>query len=76
MPCYYRTTLRPAGFGGLPIGVSWRYVELPRDDFYRGHLPLVAVSRHRYGVIETDRELTPAELRHFDIEPVEGGDAV
>ena len=30
----------------------------------------IPISRHHYGVIETDRELSPAELKNFDIEPV------
>ena len=63
----YRTTLRPAPFGGVPVGVTWRFVELPRDyTLNHGDLPR---SQHRYGVFETDRALTPEELRHFDIEP-------
>jgi hypothetical protein len=68
MPKRYRTTLRPAGFGGVPDGVSWEYVEWPTMmDFHRSDIP---TSQHLYGVIETDRELTPEELRHYDIEPV------
>lgn len=62
----YRTTLRPISFCTLPSNLKWQYVEIPLDDaHYRPDLP---VSRHRYGVFETDRELTPTELRHFDIE--------
>jgi len=73
MPHRYRTTLRPVAAGGLPMGVTYRYVELPWDgSIYRGHFPLLPVSRHRYGVVETDRALTPAELAHFDIEPIAG----
>ena len=61
----YRTTLRPAGFGGVPEGVSWRYLEWPSMmGFGRADIP---TSRHRYGVIETDRPLTKAEMEHFDI---------
>lgn len=67
MPRRYRTTLRPAGGGGLPPGVRWQYIEVPADDWREIHLPR---SRHRYGVIETDRELTQDELEHFDIVPV------
>lgn len=67
----YRTTLRPAGGGGLPWGLKWTYAELPSDAFdLHARLPHMPVSRYRYGVVETDRELTPDELRHFDIEPV------
>ncbi len=66
----YRTTLRPAGFGGLPSGVGWRYVEAPDDLLLPGSMPpTMPRSRHRYGVIETDRDLTPEELDHFDIKP-------
>lgn len=65
----YRTTLRPAPFGGVPQGVGWHFVELPPDYILNhGDTPR---SRHLYGVIETDRELTPQELKHFDIVPVE-----
>lgn len=64
----YRTTLRPVAFGGLPMGVTYRYVELPSDgSIYRGHFPMLPVSRHLYGVVETDRALTAAEMVHFDI---------
>ncbi len=64
----YRTTLRPASGGGVPEGVHWNYVEAPSmpDLANRPDLP---VSRYRYGVIETDRPLTEAELSHFDIVP-------
>lgn len=61
----YRTTLRPAHGGGLPYGVTYRYVELPPNGSVS--IPGLPSSRHRYGVVETDRELTPAELDHFDI---------
>ncbi len=64
----YRTTLRPPAFGGLPEGVSWKYVEAPPNGAkYSDKLP---VSEHLYGVIETDRPLTFAELDHYDIERV------
>lgn len=64
----YRTTLRPPAFGGLPQGVAWKYVEAPPDGRkYPGNIP---VSKHLYGVIETDRPLTASELDHFDIERV------
>lgn len=65
----YRTTLRPAAFGGLPMGVNYKYVEAPFDGLFG--FPSLPVSSYRYGVVETDRELTPEELRHFDIERVE-----
>ncbi len=69
MASRYRTTLRPAGSGGLPEGVQWQYVEVPPGNL-DAQVCGKPVSRHRYGVIETDRALTPAELRHFDIEEV------
>lgn len=62
----YRTTLRPAPWGGLPPGVPWRFVEAPQD-MTGGPLDYLPRSRYRYGVIETDRPLTAKELRHFDI---------
>ena len=66
----YRTTLRPAAFGGLPHGVGYRYVEAPYDLLLPGSMPPdMPRSKHRYGVVETDRELTPEELEHFDIVP-------
>ena len=64
----YRPLLRPAGFATMPAGLKWNYVEVPRDI---AHLrPNLPVSRHRYGVIACDRELTEKERRNFDIEPV------
>ena len=64
----YRTTLRPPAFGGLPPGVGWKYIEVPPDGTrYSDKLP---VSKYPYGVIETDRPLTFAELQHYDIERV------
>ncbi len=63
----YRTTLRPAPFGGVPSGVRWSYVEGPHGWPNGPVLDGIPVSRHRYGVIETDRPLTKAEMGHFDI---------
>lgn len=62
----YRTTLRPAGFGGLPQGVGWRYIEMPASEMSIRFVGM-PVSRHLYGVIETDRALTRQEMAHFDI---------
>lgn len=62
----YRTTLRPAGGGGVPNGVMWRYVESPHD--FPNNWRALPASRYRYGVIETTRPLTAEEMRHFDIE--------
>ncbi len=64
----YRQLLRPAGFATMPAGLKWDYVEVPRDIAHlRANLP---VSRHRYGVIACERELTEKECRHFDLEQV------
>ena len=64
----YRPLLRPAGFATMPAGLKWDYVEVPRDI---AHLrPNLPVSRHRYGVIACDRELTVKECVHFDVEQV------
>jgi hypothetical protein len=60
---------RPAGFATLPSGVSWRFVEAPQGEHWRPFIDM-PVSRHRYGVIETDRELTADELATFQIEEV------
>jgi len=64
----YRTTLRPPAFGGLPKDVGWKYIEVPPDGTH--YAPNLPVSNYHYGVIETDRPLTFAELDHFDIERV------
>ncbi|MDA8350110.1 MAG: hypothetical protein M0038_15150 [Pseudomonadota bacterium] len=64
----YRPLLRPAGFATMPAGLKWDYAEVPREIAHlRRNLP---VSRHRYGVIACDRELTENECRHFDLEQV------
>ena len=64
----YRPLLRPAGFATIPAGLKWDYVEVPREIAHlRQNLP---VSRHRYGVIACDRELTEKECRHFDLKQV------
>jgi hypothetical protein len=61
----YRPLLRPAGYGTLPSGVSWQYVEWPSMmGFGRADIP---TSQHRYGIIETDRTLTKDEREHFDL---------
>ena len=61
----YRPLLRPASFSTLPAGTSWSYTEMPPDLAHlRSDLP---ASRHRHGVIATEREFTPAELEHFSL---------
>jgi hypothetical protein len=67
---FYRTTLRPAGFGGLPPGVSYEYAEAPTMPGLCGNLN-IPTSRYRYGVVRLSRELTPEEMEHFDIVLVE-----
>jgi len=64
----YRTTLRPPGYGGLPEGVKWKYIEVPPDGTH--YAPNLPVSQYTYGVVETDRRLTFSELDHYDIERV------
>lgn len=65
----YRPRFRPAGYATLPPGVVWHYVEAPPCD-YLPSLVGVPVSRHRYGVIATDRELTSDEIKTFELEPM------
>jgi hypothetical protein len=62
----YRPRLRPAYGGGVPSGVRWDYVEAP-DEHIAVRRPDLPVSRHRYGVICTERELTAEECTHFDL---------
>jgi hypothetical protein len=64
MKIRYRTVIRPVGFGGLPHGVKWEYVEAPRSLTTRPDLPC---SDYTYGVFTTDRPLTREELDRFDI---------
>jgi hypothetical protein len=61
----YRPMLRPAGFATLPADVGWRYVEAPSGFII--NRPDLPQSRYLYGIIATDRELTPAELYTFDL---------
>ena len=63
----YRPLLRPAGFGSLPQGLEWTYVEAPRYVTRRPDLP---TSPHYHGVIEC-RDLTQDEMARFDLEKVE-----
>jgi len=70
-PYKYRSLYRPPHFAALPKGLVWDYVEAPAID------PMIAVrrglplSRHRFGVIATERMLTPEELESFDLVPHE-----
>ena len=67
----YRLLYRPPSFATLPRGLQWDFAELPTDNHYLAtKRPDVPVSEHRFGVIKTDRELTPEELAAFELEPV------
>lgn len=62
----YIPRFRPAGYGTLPGGVAWEYVEWPNMmGFGRADIPM---SRHTYGIIATDRALTAQEMRTFDLD--------
>ncbi len=66
----YILTARPARFTTLPLGLQWRYVEMPARISFRflgGNLP---ISSHPYGVIEVDRELSLGEMQTFELEPI------
>jgi len=61
----YRPVFRPPGYGTLPHGVRWNYVEVPlRLAHTRPDLP---VSAYTYGIISTERELTAQERATFDL---------
>lgn len=66
----YRMLYRPAGFATLPTGLKWRFVEAPQGEYWRNHSIHLPTSRYRYGIIETERELTEEECRTFEIEKV------
>lgn len=63
--------LRPAPFGGLPLDVRWTWAERPADAAFGCARPDVPISRRPYGVVETDRDLAPDEIRHFDLTVIE-----
>jgi hypothetical protein len=58
--------IRPASFSTLPSGVKWEYVEAPPDIAHKR--PDLPRSTHRYGVIATERKLTPEERERFDLQ--------
>lgn len=64
----YRPLLRPAATSTLPRGLDWRYCEAPPDLAHRR--PDLPPSKHRFGVIATERALTPEELDHFSLDPM------
>ena len=65
----YRPLLRPAGYGTLPPGVRWEYVETPAMHGLANR-PELPRSMHTYGVIVTDRALTAEERERFDLREV------
>jgi hypothetical protein len=65
----YRPLLRPAGHCSLPIGVQWAYVEAPALGGLIDWFGLPQ-SRHPFGVIRTNRELTIEECKRFDLAPL------
>ena len=65
----YIPLLRPASFSTLPAGVTWEYVEAPAMAGLANR-PDLPTSKHRYGMIETSRQLTRQERAHFDLREV------
>ncbi len=53
-----------------PEGLSWNYVEIPSE--YAADRPDLPISRHRFGIIATTRQLTAKERYTFDLEQVSG----
>jgi hypothetical protein len=62
----YRPKLRPASFATLPPGLKWNYAEAPAM-YGLANRPDLPQSRFPYGVIETERQLTPEECYTFDL---------
>jgi hypothetical protein len=62
----YKPIYRPAAFSGLPKG--WDYVEAPADLALRR--PDLPVSRHTFGVIAYERQLTAEEVKRHELEYV------
>jgi hypothetical protein len=60
----YRLLYRPPGFATLPSGLRWENVEVPAGHPNPFDLP---VSRHPFGIIRTERPLTPEEMERFEI---------
>jgi len=62
----YQPMLRPASFATLPTGLTWEYKEAPT------YLPKAPAppSRHKHGVIKTDRQLTTNECERFALRPI------
>ena len=67
----YRMKHRPPGFATLPARLWWDWVEIPRDDHWLADMrPSLPRSTWRFGVFQTERPLTPEELRDYEIEEV------
>ena len=66
----YTMRYRPAGFGTLPRDIRWDYVAMPTIFGLCGRRDLPSSNR-TFGVIQTDRPLTPDELETFEIVPCE-----
>ena len=65
----YRPLLQPASSYTLPAGVDWDYVQAPVIGGLINWFGLPQ-SRHPFGVIRTDRELTTEECKCFDRAPL------
>lgn len=68
MRTIYRTTLRPALFGGVPFNLQWEWHRPPAE--YAHVFPDKEVSEYPYGEFTTERPLTETELQQFSIEVV------
>ena len=62
----YRMKYRPVGFATVPRDVGITFVRRPRGTGYDGLVDL-PLSKHNFGVFETDRDLTDDEMRDFEI---------
>ena len=64
----YRPMYRDAYASAFPSDVKWDYVEAPASD------PMISIrrglppSRHQFGIIATNRRLTPQERNEFQME--------
>lgn len=66
----YRPMYRDAYVSAFPKDVTWDYVEAPASNpmiAIRRNLPL---SRHPFGIIATNRPLTPQEREEFQMQIV------
>ena len=64
----YTMMYRPAGYATLPSKLGWEYVETPKRNDLGINRPDLPQSReHPFGVIRTERELTPEEVQSFEL---------